>query len=97
MTPPHISEARARAGRLGGRAKAIAYAGRQDDATEAARDAYREQFATGQHLCRLCGTSGTFDPDRLTDRQRTQATNHARSAHMERMRGERARKQKDAR
>jgi hypothetical protein len=49
-----LSEIRRRAGRLGGRVKAMRYAARRREGTQAARAAFRKTFEEGKHDCRLC-------------------------------------------
>lgn len=91
MTPDdewrdELSEIRRRAGRLGGRVKAMRYAGRQRDGTEAARAAFRQPFEEGKHYCRLCRDRAQFDPTGLLPEQRAKAADHALNFHMAQMR-----------
>lgn len=90
---PRLSEIRRRAGAMGGMAKSIKYAGRQHEGTAAARKKYRQTYKDGKHYCRLCGTSGQFDPDGLLPEQRERAAENALQLHLAKMRRARRRKQ----
>jgi hypothetical protein len=83
-----LSDVRRRAGQMGGRAKSIAYAGRQHEATAAARAKYRRQFEEGTHSCRLGCKANPLPPDLLPE-DRARAAEHALQLHLARMRAAR--------
>ena len=74
-------------GRMGGRTKAIRYAGRGSAATEAARSAYYDKFLRGEHECVLCGRVEM--PHDLPLRERAHAADIAMQNHLARMRAAR--------
>ena len=83
---PYLAEVRRRAGRMGGLAKAVAYADRPEEATRGMRDGWRRSFEEGTHACSL--GCRPFTPP--TDvRARQQAAQRAIDLHMARMRAHR--------
>lgn len=74
---------------MGGRAKAVAFAGRQHEGTAAARVAYRKQFAEGTHTCALGCKARPLPPDLLPE-DRARAAEHALQLHLAKMRAARS-------